>query len=87
MLPIMARENFSHAWLHNENSQGKETQQPRGLAGKNGPNSAGRSVLKQFLPRRAVTQEEVLAQMEKRHKKRLASMRAHDAKQGIELLE
>jgi hypothetical protein len=44
-------------------------------------------LLKQFLPRRAVTQEEVLAQMEKRHKKRLASMRAHYAKQGIELLE
>jgi hypothetical protein len=37
--------------------------------------------------RRAVTQEEVLAQMEKRHKKRLASIRAHYAKQGIELLE
>jgi hypothetical protein len=44
-------------------------------------------LLKQFLPRRAVTHEEVLAQMEKRHKKRLASMRAPYAKQGIALLE
>jgi hypothetical protein len=44
-------------------------------------------LLKHFLPRRAVTQAEVLAQMEKRHNKRLASMRAHDARQGIELLE
>lgn len=44
-------------------------------------------LLKQFLPRRAVTQEEVLAQMEKRHRKRLASMRARYAKQGIVLLE
>ena len=44
-------------------------------------------LLKQFLPRRAVTQEEVLAQMEKRHKKRLASIRAQYAKQGLALLE
>ena len=44
-------------------------------------------LLKHFLPRRAVTQEKVLAQMEKRHKKRLASIRAQYAKQGIELLE
>jgi SRSO17 transposase len=44
-------------------------------------------LLKQFLPRRAVTQEEVLAQMEKRHEKRLASIRAQYAKQGIVLLE
>jgi SRSO17 transposase len=44
-------------------------------------------LLKHFLPRRAVTQEEVLAQMEKRHKKRLASIRARYAKQGIELVE
>ena len=42
---------------------------------------------KQFLPRRAVTQEEVFAQMEKRHKKRLASIRSHYARQGVDLLE
>ncbi|QVL46984.1 MAG: IS701 family transposase [Thiocapsa sp.] len=44
-------------------------------------------LLKQFLPRRAVTQEDVLAQMEKRHKKRLASIRAQYAKPGLALLE
>ena len=44
-------------------------------------------LLKQFLPRRAVTQDEVLAQMEKRHKKRLASIRSHYARQGVDLLE
>jgi SRSO17 transposase len=44
-------------------------------------------LLKQFLPKRAVTQEEVFAQMEKRHKKRLASIRSHYAKQGIDQLE
>jgi SRSO17 transposase len=44
-------------------------------------------LLKQFLPRRAVTQEEVLAQMQKRHRKRFASIRAQYAKQGVELWE
>jgi hypothetical protein len=43
MLPIMARNKISHAWLHYEKSKSQETQQPRGLAGKIGPNSAGRS--------------------------------------------
>ena len=44
-------------------------------------------LLKQFLPKRAVTQEDVFEQMEKRHKKRLAGIRSHYAKQGIDLLE
>jgi SRSO17 transposase len=44
-------------------------------------------LLRHFLPKRAVTQEEVFKQMEKRHKKRLASIQSHYAKQGIDLLE
>ena len=43
--------------------------------------------LRHFLPKRAVTQEEVFEQMEKRPKKRSASIRSHYAKQGIDLLE
>jgi SRSO17 transposase len=44
-------------------------------------------LLRHFLPKRAVTQDDVFEQMEKRHKKRLASIQAHYAKQGIALLE
>lgn len=44
-------------------------------------------MLRHFLPKRAVSQEEVLAQMEKRHEKRLASIRQAYRKQGIVLLE
>jgi SRSO17 transposase len=44
-------------------------------------------LLRHFLPKRAVSQEEVLAQMEKRHEKRLASIRKAYTKQGIALLE
>lgn len=43
-------------------------------------------VLRQFLPKRAVTQEEIFEQMQKRHRKRLASIRSRYAKQGIDLL-
>ena len=43
--------------------------------------------LRHFLPKRAVTQEEVFEHMEKRPKKRSASIRSHYAKQGIDLLE
>lgn len=44
-------------------------------------------LLRHFLPKRAVTQADVLEQMEKRHKKRSAAIRSHYAKQGIDLLE
>lgn len=45
------------------------------------------ALLKQFPPWRALTREEVFAQMENRYRQRFAGIRAHDAKQGIELLE
>ena len=44
-------------------------------------------LLRHFLPKRVVTQDDVLEQMNKRHKKRLASIQFHYAKQGIALLE
>jgi SRSO17 transposase len=44
-------------------------------------------LLRHFLPKRAVTKEEVMAQMEKRHEKRLASIQQAYRKQGIMLLE
>ncbi len=44
-------------------------------------------LLRHFLPKRAVTQDDVFEQMDKRHKKRLASIQSHYAKQGIGLLE
>jgi SRSO17 transposase len=44
-------------------------------------------LLRHFLPKRAVTRDDVFEQMEKRHKKRLASIQSHYAKQGIALLE
>jgi SRSO17 transposase len=44
-------------------------------------------LLRHFLPKRAVTQDDVFEQMDKRHKKRLASIQSHYAKQGIDLLE
>jgi len=44
-------------------------------------------MLRQLLPKWAVTQDEVFEQMEKRHKKRLVSIQSHYVKQGIDLLE
>jgi hypothetical protein len=44
-------------------------------------------LLKQFLPKRAVTQAEVYEQMDKRHRKRRASIQSHYAKQGMDQLE
>jgi len=44
-------------------------------------------LLRHFLPKRVVTQDDVLEQMNKRHKKRLASIQFHYAKQGIAVLE
>jgi SRSO17 transposase len=44
-------------------------------------------LLRHFLPQRVVTQDDVFEQMDKRHKKRLASIQSHYAKQGIALLE
>jgi len=44
-------------------------------------------LLRHFLPKRAVIKEDVIAQMEKRHEKRLASIQQAYRKQGIMLLE
>jgi SRSO17 transposase len=44
-------------------------------------------LLRHFLPKRAVTRDDVFEQMEKRHKKRLASIQSHYARQGVDLLE
>jgi SRSO17 transposase len=44
-------------------------------------------LLRHFLPKRVVTQDDVFEQMDKRHKKRLASIQSHYAKQGLALLE
>jgi hypothetical protein len=37
-----ATHNTSHAWLHYEKEKSTESEQPRGLAGKSGPNSGGK---------------------------------------------
>jgi SRSO17 transposase len=44
-------------------------------------------LLRHFLPKRAATRDDVFEQMDKRHRKRLASIQSHYAKQGIVLLE
>ena len=44
-------------------------------------------LLRHFLPKRAVIKEDVIAQMEKRHEKRLATIQHAYIKQRITLLE
>ena len=43
--------------------------------------------LQHCVPKRVVTRDDVFKQMDKRHKKRLANIQSHYAKQGIALLE
>jgi len=44
-------------------------------------------LLRHFLPKRAVSKEDVIAQMETRHKKRMAAIQQAYRKQGATLLE
>lgn len=44
-------------------------------------------LLRHFLPKRAVTRDDVFEQLDKRHRKRSASIRSHYAKQGAHVLE
>ena len=44
-------------------------------------------LLRHFLPKRTVKKEDVIAQMEKRHEKRLATIQQAYRKQGLRLLD
>ena len=44
-------------------------------------------LLRHFLPKRATTKDEIFQQMNKRHRKRLASIQRHYKKQGAAILE